>query len=174
MIELPITGLVVAVLERPSGEDLAFVTRNIVTHAGDEFYAQRAIRQTVPTHFTDGSGKFDGIIELYNGSKQPPSKDSDRSHLSGLVFAKPMHEGYPKIKDDHPKNKLYSAPNIVTYYACFAEEEGESENITNVIITNPIPKENEPVLMHATFGRPLPKTHDDILHVFLNHRFNGV
>lgn len=174
MIDLSLTGVVVAVIERSGCEPIVHTTRNIITSAGDQYYAERAIRQTVPTNFTDGSGKFDGIIELYNSSKQPPSKESNRSHLGGLVVAKPMHEGYPRINDDHPRNTLYSAPNIVTYYAFFEEDDGESENIASVIITNPIPKENEPVLMHATFGRPLPKTHDDTLKVFLNHRFNGV
>jgi len=169
-----ISTKVVVILEGPGGRRVHEST-NIVTDAGDLFYAERGVAQAVPTNFTTAGGVFDGIMELYNGASGVPAKGNNRSSLVGLVAgsAKAMDATYPKINDSDPDN-TGAGTDIVTYRVSYLTTEANATGIADVIITNPTPGASEPLLMHAEFAAPFDKTSSDTLKVFVNHRMNGV
>lgn len=165
---------VVAVLVSPNGDVRRFETTNIVTNAGDLFYAERGVAQAIPTNFTNGSGVFDGVMELYNGASSAPGKANIRSNLAGLVgTAKAIDATYPKVNDGDTDN-TGAGTDVITYRTSFTTAEVNGTNIADVIITNPSPAAGEPLLMHAEFAAPFTKTSSDTLKVFVNHTMNGV
>lgn len=168
------TKVVVVLEDGSSGLKRTHVSKNIVTDAGDLFYAQRAVG-TNPNHFTDGAGVFDGIIEMYNGASASPAKGNNRSNLVGLVSgsAKAMTATYPKINDSDVDN-TGAGVDIVTYSVSYSKVEANATNIADIIITNPSPGASEPLLMHAEFAAPFTKTSNDTLKVFINHTLNGI
>jgi hypothetical protein len=166
---------IVAVLEnKDTGRKITHITRNIVTDAGDLFYAQRAVGAAT-TNFTDGSNVFDGIIEMYNGASASPAKGNTRANLVGLVSgsAKALTAGYPKINDSDVDN-TGAGVDVVTYAVSYSKVEANASNIADIIITNPSPGASEPLMMHAEFGTPFTKTSNDTLKVFVNHTLNGI
>lgn len=158
-----------------TGKTRTFETTNIVTDAGDLFYAQRGVATAVPTNFTDGSGVFDGIMELYNGASSAPGKANNRSNLTGLATGsgKAMDSTYPKVNDGDSDN-TGAGVDVVTYRVSYTTGEANATGIADVVITNPSPGASEPLLMHAEFGAAFDKTSSDTLKVFVNHTMNGV
>jgi len=169
-----ITGRVVVVITKADGTKETHVSKNIVTDAGDLFYAQRGVA-ALPTNFTDGSSVFDAIMELYNGASGAPAKGNNRSNLTGLVTGsnKAMDSTYPKVNDGDADN-TGAGTDIVTYRVSYTTSEANASNIQDVIITNPSPGASEALLMHAEFGAAFTKTSSDTLKVFVNHQMNGV
>lgn len=173
---LSIRGVIVAVLrDTTTGAVRTYTTKNIITDPGDLFYAERSVQTAIPTNFVDGSGNFDGVVELYNGASAAPAKGNDRSDLVGLVAGseKTMSSTYPKVADADVLN-TGSGTDIVTYLAHWLDSEANVAGIADVIITNPSPGAAEPLLMHAEFDAPFAKTSNETLDVFINHRMNGV
>lgn len=166
------TKVVVVLEDASTGLKRTHISKNIVTDAGDLFYAQRAVG--VPTtNFTDGTGVFDGIVELYNGASASPAKGNNRSNLSGFVSSKALSATYPKINDSDVDN-TGAGVDVVTYAVSYTKLESNATNIADVIITNPTPGASEPILMHAEFALPFTKTSNDTLKVFINHTLNGI
>lgn len=173
---IPVTGVVVVVLEnRETGEKRTHVSRNIVTDAGDLYYAERCVKTAIPTNFVDGAGAWDGVIELFNGASAAPAKGNDRSDMAGPVATSEsaMAAGYPKVNDLDADN-TGAGVDIVTYLAEYASGEANAAGIADVIVTNPSPGGAEALLMHAEFASPFTKTSADTLKVFVNHQLNGV
>ena len=170
---------VVVVIERKDGTKETHESKNIVTNAGDLFYAERGVKTSIPTNFVDGSGDFDGIMELYSDAGTPnaaPAKGNDRSNLTGTLAtgsAQAMDSTYPKVNDGDSDN-TGAGTDIVTYRVSYATGDANLANISDVIITNPSPGASEALLMHAEFGSSFTKTSSDTLKVFVNHQLNGV
>lgn len=181
--QVELRGKVVVVLEnQETGEKRTYVSKNIVTNAGDLYYAERGALLTtgtpispVPTNFTDTNGVPDMVMELYNGASGAPAKGNDRSDLTGLVGSstKAMDSGYPQVNDSDGDN-TGSGTDIITYRVSYTTSEANASNIADVILTNPSPGASEALLMHAEFGATFTKTSNDTLKVFVNHQMNGV
>lgn len=167
-----IKGRVVAVLTRPDGSRRVLETTNIVTDAGDVYYAQRGVNET-PTNFTSGA-TWDGVMELATDTGTPLKTDN-RSNVSGLVSGsqKTMETGYPKTNDPDVDN-TGSEVDAVTYKAIYASGVATATGIASVIITNPSPGASEPLLSYALFAAPFDKAAGDSLTVYVNHGMNGV
>ena len=175
-------GSVVAVLFDKYGnvKDHRHV-KNIVTDAGDLYYAERGALLTtgtpispVPTNFTDTNGVPDMIMSLFDGASAATDKANDYSDLVGLVTgsAKAMDSGYPKVNDGDSDN-TGAGVDVVTYLVSYLTSEANSATIDDVILTNPSPGGSEPILMHAD-GLSVAKTSSDTLKVFVNHTMLGV
>lgn len=181
-LTISITGQLVMVLENiHTGEKTTYTGKNIVTDAGDLFYAQRCALLTVgspigpvPTNFTDTNGVPDMLMELYSGASGAPDKANDRSDLATLVTGSDqvIDATYPKVNDDDVNN-TGAGVDIVTYRVTYATGDANNASIADVILTNPDQGASEPILMHAEFT-PFAKTTSFILKVFLNHQLNGV
>ncbi len=159
-----------------TGKKRIFEMKNIVTDAGDLYYAERsggAPTPPTPTNFT-AALIFDGIMELYAGASAAPAKGNDRSAMVALVTAsaKAMDATYPKINDDDTDNPGRAA-DIITYRVSYTTGEANNATIEDVIITNPSPGASEPILMQAEFTT-FAKTSSDTLKVWVNHQPLGV
>ena len=173
--QVAVTGVVVVVLtNEETGEKQTHVSRNIVCDAGDLYYAERCVATAIPANFVDGSGDFDGIMEMYEVDSGAPAKANDRSDLGTLITGSDqvMDGGYPKVNDLDGDN-TGAGVDIVTYLVSYALGDGNGD-ITDVILTNPTPGASEALLMHAEFAAPFAKTGADTLKVFINHQINGV
>lgn len=173
-----VNSRVVVVLEdKATGEKRRFESKNIVTDAGDLYYAQRGVNAT-PTNFTTGA-TFDGIMELYTNAGTPnaaPGKANTRANLTGTIApssAKVIDATYPLVNDADGDN-TGAGVDVVTYRTSYLTTEANAVDITDVIITNPSPGASEPILMHAEFGAAFTKTSSDTLKVFINHTMSGV
>ncbi len=183
---LSIHGRAVAVLTNIyTGKQRIILGKNIVTDAGDLYYAERAVLLTtgtpiapVPTNFTDTNGVPDMIMELYDNStpNTAPGKANDRSDLNGVLATgsdQVIDATYPQVGDADADNSG-SGTDIATYRVSYATGDANLADITDVILTNPSPGASEPIIMHAEFAAAFTKTSADTLKVFVNHRMNGV
>lgn len=181
-----IWGNVIVVLEdQRTGKKRVYRSKNIVTDAGDLYYAERGALLTtgspigpVPTNFTDTNGVPDMIMELYDNTvaNTAPGKVNNRSDLNGVLAtgsAQAIDATYPKVNDGDGDN-TGSGVDIITYRVSYATGDANLADISDVILTNPTPGASEPIIMHAEFGSAFTKTASDTLKVFVNHRMNGV
>ena len=179
--EVITTGSILAVLRNVHLErELVIPGLNIVTNGGDLYYAERAVgdlaaQLPIPTNFTDASGTFDGIMELYNGASAVPDKANDRSDLVTLVTGSDqvIDATYPQVNDGDGDN-TGAGVDIATYRVSYATGDANGAGIDDVILTNPSPGASEILLMHSEFAAPFEKTSSDTLKVFVNHEFLGV
>ncbi len=184
--DMKIRGNVVVVLTNTkTGKKRTYVSKNIVTDAGDLYYSERGALLTtgtpispVPTNFTDVNGVPDMIMELYDNTpaNNAPAKANDRGDLLGTIApssAQPMDATYPLVNDLDADN-TGSGTDIITYRRSYTTAQANLADITDLILTNPAPGATEPVIMHAEFAASFTKTSDDTLKVFVNHRMNGV
>ena len=177
-----IKGRIVMVLEnQKTGEKRVMETKNIVTDAGDLYYAERAALLTVgatispvPTNFTDANGVPDMVMQLFYGASAAPAKTNDWDDMVSPVTssAKAMASGYPKVNDVDADN-TGSGVDICTYLVSYLTSEANHATISDVILTNPSPAAGWPILMQAEFT-PFEKTSSDTLKVFINHEMLGV
>ena len=181
-----VTGIGCAVLENVhTGKKTWIPLKNIVTDAGDLYYAERGALLTsgtpigpVPTNFTDANGVPDMIMELYDNStpNTAPGKANDRSDLLGVLATgsdQVIDATYPQVGDADSDNSG-AGTDIVTYRVSYATGDANLADITDVILTNPSPGASEPIIMHAEFAAAFTKTSADTLKVFVNARMNGV
>lgn len=178
------SSVVVVLTNEKTGKKRTFMSRNIVTNAGDLYYSERCVLLTtgtpigpVPTNFTDTNGVPDMIMELYDNTpaNNAPAKGNDRSDLLGTIApssSQPMDATYPLVNDPDADN-TGSGTDIITYRRSYTSGQANLADITDLILTNPSPGASEPVIMHAEFPASFGKTSDDTLKVFVNHRING-
>ena len=180
-----VEGQVCAVLKTPDDETIeVFETKNIVTTAGSNYYAERAVGTDpmADALFTDGTSGavFDGKMYLYNGSTGTPAAGSNYSAAiaGGTAIStngnKDMVSGYPKINDADADN-TGSGTYVVTYYSTWVSGEATNLDIDNVFISNPSPAAttNENILMWAQLSPAITKGTSDTLKVFVNHTLAG-
>ena len=174
-----IHGNVCAVLFRDGIIQDVLETTNIITDAGDLFYAYRATNAQPPTtHFTDGAAlTFDGIMELYTSVSAAPSKSGIRSSLTSGIIAtgsgKAMASGYPKRNDTDTAN-TGKGTDVVTYKVAYLTSEANAVGIDDVVITNPSPSAGDNLLMWADALGSFTKTSSNELNMYVNHTINGV
>lgn len=154
---------------------------NLVTNDGDYFYAVRAVAGTPSTdYFCNGSGVFDGVVELYIGATASPSKAAVRSSIGGTLVSwssgpaiseMAMSSGYPKVNDSDSGNTGKGA-DVVTYKVTYTTSEANGTSISDVVITNPSPSSGDKLLMWSELT-PFNKTSSDTLTIYINHTFTG-
>jgi hypothetical protein len=161
-------GRVLAVLEGPAGRRV-FETSNLVTTAGDVFYAQRGSGlETTDT--------FDALV-LCTGSATPAKADTfaavSATDISGSL--KRFDAGYPK-NDDQDVGNTGAGAAVITYRVTYSASEANSAGIERLAITNyqnGSPGASEPLLCHAEFAAPFTKAGTDTLTVYWNHEVLG-
>ena len=150
-----------------TGEKSVHKAENIVTDAGDVYYAQRGASESVTNAF--------GIMEM-GSAGAAPGKTSNRSNMTTkIASSQKAHDGtYPQTNDGDADNPGTTGTDIITYRVSYTTGESNDGAIDRMIITNATPGASEPVLMYATFAAAFAKTSDDTLKVFVNHTMNGV
>lgn len=138
---------------------------NIVTDAGDIYFAQRGAAESPTNAF--------GIWELGTAGNAP-GKSSNRSDVTSKVSgSQKAHDGtYPKSNDGDTDNSGRAA-DVTTWRVSYLTSEANATGITRGIITNSTPGASEPVLSYWTITS-FDKTSSDTLKMFLNETANGV
>ena len=180
--DVTVKGKVVAVLLGPKGEVKQVATgRNIVTDAGDLYYAERAVLLTtgtpispVPTNFTDANGVPDMIMG-YGTAGSAPGKASNRSAISAIVAGSELalDATYPLVNDPDADN-TGSGADIATYHHEYGAGVGTATGIDRAYLTNPSPGASEALLAYAVISPVINKGAGDTLKLFFNHTFSGV
>ena len=153
---------VLAVLGRPDGRFL-IPASNIVTDAGDIYYAQLGASEATTNAF--------GVHEL--ASAGTPGKAATRATFTPIASTEKAHTAtYPKTNDGDADN-TGAGTDIVTYLATYAKVDFNATGITHGMITNVTPGASEPLLTGYAFAASFDKTADDTLKVFVNHTFTG-
>lgn len=163
-----IRGLVVAVLQDAKSGEIKKVieSHNIVTDAGDIYYAQLGASEATTNAF--------GIFELGTAGTAP-AKGDNRSAVSAFVSGsqKAIDGTYPKTNDTGDADNTGDAVDAVSYRVSYTTGEANSAGIDRGIITNVTPGASEPILCYFTLTS-FTKTSSDTLKLFVNHTFTGV
>jgi hypothetical protein len=167
-----IKGLVVVVLTNvKTGEKRTYETKNIVTDAGDLYYAESGANEA-QTNFTTAASE-------YGTAGNAVTKSVDRSNAittktSGSIIE--IDATYPTTADPDGDN-TGSGADIVSWRFSYGTGDGNDTTIDRLTITNwnaGTPGASEPLLMYALFGASFSKTASDTLKIFVNHTFTGV
>lgn len=160
------TGTVLAVLHNEL-LDAELITPgvNIVTNAGDVYYAQRSVGETPDDDFTAGG------LRLGDDNTAPTKADTDVTNF--LATSGHAEDAtYPKT-DDPDADNTGAGVDIVTWRFSYLTSEGNVSNIIEGAIVDNIVTPTA-ALTHFLFGGVFSKTSSDTLKVFVNHEFLGV
>jgi hypothetical protein len=159
-----ITGTGFGLLTHANGEVEIIPLKNIVTTAGDLFYAQSAASQTPTVNFKAGGAR------LGSGSTTPTKADTSvTTFLTGTGHA--IDSGYPKTADTDAANSG-SGVSTITWRFSYLAGEGNAVNIIEGAIVNSITSPTT-CLCHFLFSAAFTKTSSDTLTLYVNHLFYG-
>ena len=162
---------IVAVLQKADGQVEVHETKNIVTTAGDTYYAQRGVG-TTPTNF-NSAGVFNGKAFL-SQTTGTPTKSDNYSTISATIqngTGNSVASTYPKTNDTDIDN-TGAGPTVITYLYTFSTGNTYT-NVADVSIAGNAPTGTDPLLMRAKFASTFTKATTDTLKVFVNHTMNG-
>ncbi len=142
-------------------------TKNIVTDAGDVYYAQRGAAEA-PTNAFDN-------MELGDSTSGAPTKASTTSTITLIAgTAKTVKATYPQTNDGDADN-TGAGTDVVTWTFEWTAGDFNSTDITDGIIAVGGHGAAAPILTHFEFtGGSFTKTATDTLKVIVNHTMNGV
>lgn len=159
-------GLVLAIVENiHTGKKRIYRGKNIVTDAGDTYYAQQAANESPTNNFTQ--------MEL--GSAGTPAKAADTDDFTLIAStAKTVTATYPKTNDGDADN-TGEGPDVVTWQFAWAAGDFNHAAITHGWIVVAAHGAAAPILTGFAFtGGAFAKTASDTLKVIVNHTFTGV
>jgi hypothetical protein len=163
-----------AVRTRPEGPSYLLKERffgaNIVTTAGDTYYAERAAGQT-PTNAFQGTN---GRLILRTGSVTPAKGDT-YTQVTGPISNsnKTWVSGYPKQNDDDADNTATNKTRKVTWTVSYTTGDFNSTGILGGAIHAAGGSPGGALLTHFNFAASFDKTSSDTLKVIVNHDFLG-
>jgi hypothetical protein len=159
---------VLVIHERANGERTLITTHNIITSAGDIYYAQKAMGET-PTNafnrFAFGTG---------NGGAW--GKSSIYSNLTGAISGSIKAEAstYPKTNDGDAAN-TGAGTSVMTHLASYTSSDFTSATaVTDGVITITSPVSGSALLTGFTLGTSFTLASGDSVKVFVNHTQLGV
>lgn len=159
-----VVGRICFILDGPDGKR-KYSTTNLITDAGDIYYAQKMAGETPTNAFAN--------LVLGSGSGTP-AKNSTYSSITPIASTnKAVGTGYPKTNDSDADNN-YAGQNVVTYKYYYGKADFNAASITEGVITIASPSAGSPVLCYFKFANAFEKTENDTLTVFINHESEGV
>ena len=156
---------VIAVITHADGSKTIRRGKNIITDAGDVYYAQRACTETPTNTFAN----------LYLGSTAVPSTGKASTYASHTPIAstsKAKASGYPK-SNDNDANNLDAAADVISWKFAYTANEFTASSVTELVVAKAAASGTDPVLSHAAFSPAFAVTAADVLTVFLNHTVTG-
>ncbi len=153
--------LVVVLKDVRTGRIRVHVSNNLVTSAGEVFYAQKGAGEATTNTFT--------TLELGTAG-DAPAAGSNRSNMITKVSGsqQSVDGGYPKTDDDDADNSG-SGTTVVSHRYQYGTTEANETSIDRAIVTNATPGASEPVLCYATFAASFDKNDTDTMKIFVNH-----
>lgn len=160
-----IRGNIVILLEDENSNVICIKQSNIITSAGDIYYAQKAAGEAPTNNFS--------IFEFGIGGTAP-NKASNRSAINPVPGSQmPFVMGYPRTNDTEPLN-TGKGVNVNTFRGFYNHGVAQGIGIDRVIITIPSPGGTAPLLMYGVLSQPFNKGPIGTLTIFVNHTFSGV
>lgn len=177
---LPLMDLVVPrhknillVLGTPEGTTL-HAASNIVTDAGDVYYAQKAVGESPTNAFS----KL--YLSTVNWDSSHPAKGSTSDNIASMISGteKAATAGYPKTADSDTDN-TGAGTDVVTWLfsytkADFNDADIDAGAISKASVTSWGAGAGSDPLLTAFDLTTFAKTANDTLKVFVNHTANGV
>lgn len=156
---------VLAQLQTPAGVQL-IPAHNIITDAGDLWYAQKAMGETPTNDFAGGKGVM--------CSAGTPGKTANYSSFTPIASAAlAVDATYPK-RNDGDANNTGAGVDIVTWRFSYSAASFANAAITHGLITLTTATGTDPLLTGFAFAASFAKTTSDPLTVWVNHEFLGV
>ena len=166
-----IKGYVTALLRDPVTKQVKarFQRPNIVTNAGDYFYAQ-----AIAEKFGNGTASTAFARMVLGTAGNAPAKTSVYSDLTSVVAGseQAFDSGYPQDNDPDSTNPVGDKQRVLTYRVTYAAGTATATGINRVAITIASPITTSPLLMYATFSA-FDKGASDELVMFVNHTLTG-
>jgi hypothetical protein len=160
---LPKHDNVLAVIEGPEGR-LLIPAHNIVTDAGDIYYAQKSCGEVV-------TNAFNSMVMCSAGT---PGKGALYSAFTAIAGStKVVSAGYPKTNDPDADN-TGDAVNVATWLGSWAKADFNNAAISHGLITIAAPISGSNLLTGYAFAAAFAKTVNDTLKVFVNHQMLGI
>ncbi len=169
---MEIGGSVIAIVtNQETGLITIHETHNIVTDAGDEYYAEASAQfggESVTNEFDS--------MSLGTSASSVPAKGNDWSDLTEIASTnKLVKSTYPKTNDTGDADNTGDGVDVVTWTFEWAAGDFNSVAITDGVILVGTGTGTEPLLTHFEFtGGVFTKTASDTLKVIVNHTFLGV
>ena len=163
--KVPIVENVVAVITHADGSQTVRRGGNIVTDAGNVWYAQKACAES-PTN---------AFANIVLGSTATPAIDhaDNYSHITPIgSTSKAKSSGYPKTNDDDANNTDKDT-DVVSWKFVYAANDFTAAEVTEGIITISGATGTNPILCHWEFVAHFAITATDALTVFVNHTMLG-
>jgi hypothetical protein len=166
-----------AVRTRPEGSYFVkewMLGANIVTTAGDVYYAQRGAAATPTNDFAGANSRF----TLRNGADTPAKADTYDLMASPVTASRQVIDAtYPKTNDGDADNTAASGdkPRIVTYRVSYTTTSFSATGIVGgcIHVGGDSPTTGTAILTHFSIA-PFDKTTSDTLKLFVNHMLSGV
>jgi len=169
-----VRGQVVAVLTNvKTGEKKTHVTHNIVTNAGDEYYAEVGAQET--PNFTVAGMRLGSNAGVATAPLKTDVKLQTTTGSSLIASsAKAIDGTYPKTSDPDTDNPGAGA-DIVTWRTSYTTGEANSNDIASLDLPDSLTDVSiTKSVAVANFTTKFNKTSSDTLKVFVNHTFTGV
>lgn len=155
---------VLAVVEGPEGK-LLIPAHNIVTDAGDIYYAQKSAGEAPTNAFTT----------MVMCSAGTPGKAAVYSAFTAIAGStKVISATYPKTNDTGDADNTGDAVNVVSWLGNWAKADFNNAAISHGLITIAAPVSGSNLLTGYAFAAAFAKTVNDTLKVFVNHQMLGV
>jgi hypothetical protein len=164
--EVAIGGQVFAVLRNPLLErELVIPGLNIVTNAGDLYYAQLGAGEAVTNDFPAGG------LRLGDDNTAPTKGDNDVTNfLAGTGHT--VDGTYPQT-DDGDGDNSGAGVDVVTWRYSYTTAQGNANGIIEGAIVDNTTTPSV-ALTHFLFAAAFNKTASDTLKAFANHTMNGI
>jgi hypothetical protein len=156
---------IIGVLTGKSGKKRVVRASNIVTTAGQIYYAQMGV----------GDAPTNSFIECVLGTGTiAANKSNDYSSMTPIVGAnKEKNIGYPKVDDDDLDN-TGAGSDVMTWTFQFGMADFTSTAIAEGCITVAGPVSDSPLLTRWVWGTPFAKDANTSLKIIVNHAVSGV
>lgn len=165
-----IGGQVLAILtDQETGLVRVYRTHNIVTDAGDEYYAEAGAQK-------GGESVTNDFSQMELGTAGTPGKAATTSSFTLIAStAKTVKATYPKTDDTGDADNTGDAVDAVTWTFEWAAGDFNDPAITHAWIVVAAHGAGAPILTGFAFtGGVFGKTATDTLKVIVNHTFNGI
>ena len=154
----------VVLMNRETGEVRAIPGRNIVTDAGDTYYAQKACGESPTNVYAN--------LYLATGGPGTPGKADNYGSFTGVTGEKAKTATYPKTADPDSDN-TGAGVDIVSWKFEYTTGDGPFTNVSHSFIAKASATGTDPILNSYKWGATWSKDASTSAKVFANHELLG-
>jgi len=147
-----------------TGKSVLIPGKNIITTAGDVYYAQRSVGETPTNDFAN--------LYLATSGPATTAKADNYGSFGGITGQKAPTAGYPKTDCDDADN-TGDGVNVVTWMYEYTTGDGPFVDITHSFIAEASAGETDPILNSYKWGASWSKDGNTSAKIFANHQVAG-